>query len=136
MGSTGRQSDGTVLDETGGNAGDGGDGCREGKGGTGGSGDPKGTDGKDGKNLCGLPPKTETQVDPGRETKIKVISYKGKYLPVDQLIIEDEVGCGAEHWHAAQGVVKATDGSQVYDPGPQCGYGKVRELPVQEISIR
>ena len=77
--------------------------------------------------------KKETYVDPGRE-KIKVINYNGKYLPVDQLIIEDEVGCDAEHWHAAQGVVKATDGSMVGDPGPQCGYGKVRERPVMEIA--
>lgn len=36
-----------------------------------------------------------------------------KYLPVDQLIIEDEAGCGADHWHAAMGVVTATDGTRV-----------------------
>jgi hypothetical protein len=66
---------------------------------------------------------------------IQVIPYGGKFLPVDQLIVEDEVGCGADHWHAAQGVVTATDGSQVPDPGPQCGYGRVRDLPAQDQPV-
>ena len=124
-------TDGTPTSE-GGAGGNGGSGCSEGAGGKGGAGDTQGADGADGKNLC-VEEKKETYVDPGRE-KIKVINYNGKYLPVDQLIIEDEVGCDAEHWHAAQGVVKATDGSMVGDPGPQCGYGKVRERPVMEIA--
>ncbi len=64
---------------------------------------------------------------------IEVIEYNGKYLPTSQLIIEDEIGCGAEHWHAASGVVTATDGSKVSDPGPQCGYGKVKDKPVMQI---
>jgi len=64
---------------------------------------------------------------------IDVIQYNGKYLPTSQLIVEDEVGCGAEHWHAAQGVVTATDGSKVSDPGPQCGYGKVQDRPVIQV---
>ena len=117
----------------GGNGGNGGSGCPEGAGGKGGIGKTPGTDGEKGKNLC-VEEKKETFVDPGRE-KVKVINYNGKYLPVDQLIIENEVGCGAEHWHAAEGVVKATDGTMVGDPGPQCGYGKVREKPVMEISL-
>jgi len=65
---------------------------------------------------------------------IQVIEYNGKYLPVNQLIIEAETGCGAEHWHAASGVVKATDSTDVVDPGPQCGYGKVSERPTIEVS--
>jgi len=68
------------------------------------------------------------------EKMIDVISYNGKFLPVDQLIVEDEVGCGARHWHAAQGVVTATDGAKVSDPGPQCGYGKVSERPVMQVA--
>ncbi len=63
----------------------------------------------------------------------RVIGYQGKYLPVNQLIVENEVGCGANHWHAAHGVVTATDGSMVYDPGPQCGFGKVSENPVMTL---
>ncbi len=66
---------------------------------------------------------------------IDVIEYNGKFLPTSQLIIEDEVGCGAEHWHAAQGVVTATDGTKVSDPGPQCGFGKVKDRPVQKAPV-
>ncbi len=69
------------------------------------------------------------------ERVVEVIEYNGKYLPTSQLIIEDEVGCGAEHWHAASGVVTATDGTKVSDPGPQCGYGKVRDLPAKKVSV-
>ncbi len=67
------------------------------------------------------------------EKIVDVIEYNGKLLPVDDLIVEDEVGCGAEHWHAAQGVVTALDGSQVSDPGPQCGYGKVKDKPITTV---
>lgn len=71
----------------------------------------------------------------GTGKQIQVIQYGGKYLPVDQLIVEDEAGCGANHWHAAGGVVRATDGSLVPDPGPQCGYGKVSERPVITTTV-
>ena len=67
---------------------------------------------------------------PPKTTSLEVIRYNGKYLPRTQLIIEDEAGCGADHWHAASGSVTATDGSVVPDPGPQCGYGKVSETPL------
>jgi len=150
---------GTVKDETGGSGGNGGDGCGPGGDGKGGLGKPPGTDGAKGKLICteekpktapdtggtSVTPGTGTQTTGGTsgagttggtsETKtIQAIQFEGKYLPVDQLIIEDEVGCGAEHWHAAEGLVVATDGSQVFDPGPQCGFGKVRDLPVQQVA--
>jgi hypothetical protein len=67
------------------------------------------------------------------EQLIEVIEYNGKFLPTSQLIVEDEVGCGANHWHAASGVVTATDGTKVSDPGPQCGYGKVQDRPAKKI---
>lgn len=69
----------------------------------------------------------------GSPKTVDVIEYSGKQLPVDQLIVENEEGCGAEHWHAAQGAVTALDGSLVSDPGPQCGYGKVREKPIKTV---
>lgn len=69
----------------------------------------------------------------GETPMITVIEYNGKYLPTSQLIVESEIGCGADHWHAASGVVTATDGSQVPDPGPQCGYGKVEDRPSMNI---
>lgn len=156
VGKTRNGNDGEVKDETGGDGGIGGDGCKEGKGSKGGKGNPPGKDGSDGKNLCiaqptptpgtTLPTPTPTPVTnpqptptptPAAKAKIKVqvIQYNGKYLPVDQLIIEDEIGCGADHWHAAEGVVRATDGTMVPDPGPQCGYGKVREKPAMQIEV-
>ncbi|TSC76237.1 MAG: hypothetical protein G01um101431_858 [Parcubacteria group bacterium Gr01-1014_31] len=69
--------------------------------------------------------------------KVQVIQYNGKYLPVDQLIVESEQGCdgGQAHWHAAAGAVRATDGSMVIDPGPQCGYGKVKDKPTMQIEV-
>lgn len=67
------------------------------------------------------------------EKTVDVIDYGGKLLPIDQLIVENEVGCGADHWHAARGVVVALDGSQVSDPGPQCGYGKVKDRPIKTV---
>ncbi len=67
---------------------------------------------------------------------VQAVQYQGKYLPVDQLIVEDEAGCGADHWHAAEGVVIATDGTRVADPGPQCGYGKVSASPPVTVEVR
>ncbi|MSU60480.1 MAG: hypothetical protein EXS52_01005 [Candidatus Staskawiczbacteria bacterium] len=70
------------------------------------------------------------------EKKIDVIEYNGKFLPVSQLIVENEKGCdgGMEHWHASQGLVTATDGTKVSDPGPQCGYGKTKDRPVIQVT--
>lgn len=67
---------------------------------------------------------------------VQVINYQGKYLPVDQLIVEDEAGCGANHWHAAEGAVRTTDGSIVVDPGPQCGFGRVSENPPMTVQVQ
>lgn len=147
-GTNGAGADGIVQNEKGGDGGNGGDGCGPGKGGKGGNGNPPGKDGSDGKNLCVEVKKETPRVAPPETTppaqlppppsslkKVRVIGYQGKYLPVDQLIIEDEAGCGADHWHAAQGFVKATDGAFVPDPGPQCGYCKVSSCPVMEIEV-
>ena len=143
--------DGKITNETGGNGGNGGDGCGPGNGGKGGKGKPAGKNGEKGKINCvdvktdtkvqvGTPPPSATPPPvttppPTQKAKEKVINYNGKYLPIDQLIIEDEVGCGADHYHAARGSVVATDGSTVYDPGPQCGYGKVKDKPTLEVEV-
>ncbi|MGB4076268.1 MAG: hypothetical protein WBK28_01005 [Minisyncoccia bacterium] len=79
-----------------------------------------------------IPFNVSITVTPSEKT-VDVIEYNGKLLPVADLIVEDEIGCGAEHWHAAQGVVTALDGSQVSDPGPQCGYGKVKDKPIRTV---
>ncbi|RJQ28353.1 hypothetical protein C4571_03825 [Candidatus Parcubacteria bacterium] len=133
-GTTSDGEQGVIENEAGGNGGNGGDGCGPGAGGAGGAGDPQGENGKPGKNLC-VDKKTRSQTAPQDERKIKAINYQGKHLPVDQLIVENEVGCGADHWHALEGVVRATDGTLVSDPGPQCGYGKVKEHPVIEVPV-
>lgn len=142
-GTTGNGADGANKNETGGDGGNGGDGCPEGPGGKGGKGNPPGDDGQPGKNLCvpvtehppsaTVTPPTPTPSPTQPKQKIQVIRYQGKYLPVNQLIIEDEAGCGQEHWHAAEGAVQATDGTIVPDPGPQCGYGPVSQNPVIDI---
>ena len=157
-GTTSDGADGIVQDETGGAGGKGGDGCGPGGGGKGGVGKPNGADGKPGELKCPEdkksppPPMTDPRITPPppptdstggtgsgttdtQKKKVKAISYNGKYLPVDQLIIEDEAGCGADHWHAAEGLVVATDGTRVQDPGPQCGYGKVKDKPAMDIEI-
>jgi len=74
----------------------------------------------------------------GETTTIKVIQYGGKYLPVSQLTKEDEEGCngGKAHWHASQGgSVTSTNGMTVADPGPQCGYGELKDRPVTDFKI-
>lgn len=68
--------------------------------------------------------------------KVRAINVGGKFLPLDQLIIESEEGCATEHYHAKAGSVRATDGTMVSDPGPQCGFGKVSERPVVEVELR
>ncbi|MDO8435114.1 MAG: hypothetical protein Q7S89_00305 [bacterium] len=156
-------TDGEVRDETGGNGGNGGDGCGPGNGGKGGVGKPPGTDGAKGKLICteekpkttpdtggtnGTPSTGSGTMQGGGTTgvgatggtaegrTIQAIQFKGKYLPLEQLIIEDEVGCGADHWHAAEGMVVATDGTEVFDPGPQCGFGKLSDVPLVSVEIR
>lgn len=70
--------------------------------------------------------------------KVKVISFRGKYIPVSELMVMEHEGCGnAAHWHsksAPGGPVKTLDGATVYDPGPECGFGKVSDVPVQEVA--
>src|SRR3989344_5756139 len=147
-GATKNGADGST-DKPGGNGGNGRDGCPEGAGGGPGPGEPMGQPGKPGKNLC-VPPQEQHQTSPtpptpeptppptSQETRtIPVIQYNGKYLPIEQLIIESEMGCegGQAHYHAAEGVVVATDGTAVVDPGPQCGYGKVQDKPTLEVQV-
>lgn len=142
---TNNGADGANAMERGGKGGDGGDGCGPGAGGKGGNGNPKGEDGKPGQKTCVVKGKPGAQVVPGGGTntsatvEIEVISYKGKYIPVSELMIEEHSGCdGAPHWHSkprSGGPVKATDGSTVIDPGPDCGFGKVSQVPKMKIQV-
>lgn len=127
VGTTASGNIGIIKNELGGNGGNGGAGCPATLGGIGGTGAPAGTEGK--RGICDTdtlkPERVQTAV-----AMIKAILYKGKYLPLDQIIITNEPGCGAEHFRAERGSVKATDGTIVPDADVVCGYGKISENKV------
>lgn len=79
--------------------------------------------------------KSEENVDTSQKSHIKVIDVKGKKIPLSQVRVGVGTECeGREHYHAISGnVAKATDGSDVFDPGG-CGYGKVEDVKVEEIN--
>lgn len=74
-------------------------------------------------------PSPALQVGEPSQATVQVISYGGKQIPLVQLQVENETGCGESHYHALGGFVTATDGTKLHDPGPLCGYGKVSERP-------
>ncbi len=136
VGTTANGNPGVIQGEGGGNGGSGGNGCTEGKGGNGGIGLPIGNKGSDGSNLCssGQPDAEPTPPSGENETPlISAILYHGKYLPVDQLIIENKAGCGERYWRAKNGTVKATDASTVSDSIASCGFGKLSETPTMNV---
>ncbi len=71
----------------------------------------------------------------GEGESADTIKYGDKYLPLDQLIVSPEEECGGEHYHAANGSVVATDGTDVPDPGLKCGYGQVSSVPHYKLDI-
>ena len=94
----------------------------------------KGTDDEPSEtNLPGTSPppssdSSNTLVPTEHGKRIKAIEYKGIFLPISQLVIENEAGCGAEHWHGIKKIVIAAEGSEVKDPGSPCGFGRVRDM--------
>lgn len=73
-------------------------------------------------------------VPTSQKAKIKVIEFKEKNIPLDQLHIGQGPDCGGgiptPHYHAKNGVsVTAIDGTIIPDPG-SCGYGKVSETQI------
>ena len=129
-GTTATGNVGTINNESGGQGGVGGDGCGGGFGGQGGVGAPLGISGMEGKINCSDGTSANT-INPGggktATVMIRAVLYKGKYLPLDQMIITNEPGCGAEHWRAEQDSVRATDNTIIPDTDLRCGYGKVSE---------
>lgn len=69
------------------------------------------------------------------ESTVKVIDSKGTYILYNQVKMETGTECDkAPHYHAAQGgEAQSLDGKMIKDPGG-CGYGKVSETPVREMS--
>lgn len=89
-----------------------------------------------------LQPLTEEEVSGikravGEKEKIKVIIVHGKKVPLAQVHVGTGPECDSEanqipHYHANAGSVTALDGAVLSDPGG-CGYGKVRDVPVEEV---
>ncbi|MDO8510272.1 MAG: hypothetical protein Q7S15_01470 [bacterium] len=71
----------------------------------------------------------------GEKEKIKVIVVRGKKVPIAQVHVATGSECDkAPHYHANAGSVTALDGSVLADPGG-CGYGKVAEVPIEDVEI-
>ena len=67
---------------------------------------------------------------PKNASKIQVIEYNGKKIPLSEVVVGTGLDCDSPHYHAkSHTAAKALDGSAVSDPGA-CGYGKVREVLV------
>lgn len=83
-------------------------------------------------------PSPSPEFSPGKKTKVKVIEYSDKKIPLDKLRVATGPECTdspreAPHYHVASGnTVFAIDGTEIADPGG-CGFGKVDQLPVEEI---
>lgn len=86
-----------------------------------------------------LTPSPVVSPSPVGKTKIQVITYNGKKIPLDMLAVRTGPDCTnspteAPHYHAANGqYVFATDGTRINDPGA-CAFGKVSETQVEQIS--
>ncbi len=67
-------------------------------------------------------------------TKMQIIMYKGKQIPLNQLHIGNGPDCDSPHYHAISGGVIAIDKTVIPDPG-NCGYGKLRDVQVSEVVV-
>jgi len=91
-----------------------------------------------------LEPMTEEEVRGikefvGEKEKVKVIISGGKKIPISQVHVGKGPECDSEanqipHYHANAGSVTALDGAVIPDPGG-CGYGKVPQVPVEEVEV-
>lgn len=87
-----------------------------------------------------LEPMTDAEVSGiknavGIKEKVKVIVFRNKYVPISQVHVIKGPECDKEaHYHANTGKVTALDGTVFTDPG-DCGYGKVKDVPVEEIQV-
>lgn len=66
-------------------------------------------------------------------SKIKVIIFEDKKIPLSETKVGSGPECEGNHYHAVNGIsAKSLDGSEVPDPGG-CGYGKVKEVSIVEV---
>ena len=65
---------------------------------------------------------------PKNASKIQVIEYNGKKIPLSEVVVGAGLDCDSPHYHAKDHTAaKALDESIVPDPGA-CGYGKVSDV--------
>ncbi len=77
-------------------------------------------------------PQNQVQTIPST-SKIKIIIFDDKKIPLSELVIGSGPDCDNHHYHAKDHTsAKTIDGSIVNDPGG-CGFGKVKEVPVLEV---
>jgi hypothetical protein len=69
--------------------------------------------------------------------KVQALQVGNKFIPLSQVhkFTGDECD-DEEHWHANAGSAKATDGSTVPETSGECGYGKVKDVPVVEVLMQ
>lgn len=75
----------------------------------------------------------------GQKETIKVITYKGKMIPLSELHVGkgdhcDSVAQSYPHYHTNNGSAKAVDGTLVPD-NDGCGFGKVKDVPVEDYIL-
>lgn len=77
---------------------------------------------------------TDTVNQVSAKQKIQVIVVNDKRIPLSQVHFATGPECeGKPHYHAnANNMAKATDGTNVSDPGG-CGFGKVEEIKIEEV---
>ena len=87
-----------------------------------------------------LPNNVSREVSNQTTKTVKAIEYRGAYIPTDELMIMTHSGCEDQpHWHSKPepgGPVRATDGTTVYDPGPECGFGTTNQVPIVDAPIQ
>lgn len=67
------------------------------------------------------------------KSKIRVIEFQGKKIPLSEINERSGADCDSLHYHAKDHTsAKALDGSTVSDPGA-CGFGRVHEVEIVEL---
>lgn len=78
--------------------------------------------------------KSSISSESNKSTKIQIILYNGKQLPLSQLYVGHGPDCDSPHYHATTGSVTATDGTKIPDP-ENCGFGKLKDVNVLEVDV-
>lgn len=86
-------------------------------------------------NLQKSPAQQETVKQTPTKQKIQAIVVGDKKIPLSEVHVATGPECdGDPHYHANASAAKATDGTNVPDPGG-CGYGKVEDVKIEEVDL-